>query len=376
MTTTSMTPQQANALALQELFATGTQMVVPLSPVSYSGISGQTGSISLDRAGIFRKLRVQVKVVIANSTAAAIALTPSPVAPYNVFNILSYKDFSGETRTNSHPAFIELVNNMKRGRPSNKIAANLENSTISSLLFNIPTSIPATGSETLTYEQEFPLEYGMGNFAGAVLAQTSNAQHTLNMTFAPALVGTDPWLYPYVGASVPAGITVSSVTVTVYQEYIQPASLANLPLLDLTTVYSILGNATDASNLVANTWKYIDYPVSRTILSTAIAFDNGATALNPGTDIAEFGIVNGGTLYPANMNTQYFLQRMRDALGADSAAGLYYLGSRVKPIDTSMYANVQYRFKPTAVSSGSYMAYGFEMFYPYGAALPGVIGGA
>ena len=374
--TTSMTPQQANAVAAAQLFATGTNMVVPLSPTAYTGISGQTGTIVLDRSGIFRKLRVQVQVVIANSTAAAIALTPSPVAPYNVFNVLSYKDFSGSLRTNSHPAFIELVNNMKRGRPSNKIAANLENSTISSLLYNVPTSIPATGSATLTYEQEFPLEYGMGSLSGAVIAQTSNNQHSLQLTFAPALVGSDPWLYPYVGASVPSGITVSSVNVTVYQEYIQPASMANLPLLDLTTVYAIEGNATDSSNLVANTYKYVDYPISRTILSAAFAYDNGASALNAGTDISEFGIVNGGTLYPAQMNTQYFLQRMRDAIGADSAAGLYYLGSRSKPIDTTMYANAQYRFRPSSANANSYMAYAFEMFYPYGAALPGIVSGA
>ncbi len=373
--TSHMTPQQANALAASELLATGTQMFVPLSPVSYTGISGQTGTIVLDRAGIFRRLRVQVQVVIANSTAAAIALTPSPVAPYNVFNQLSYKDFSGSTRTNSHPAFIELVNNMKRGRPSNKVAANLENTTISSLLYNVPTSIPATGSATLTYEQEFPLEYGLGSLSGAVMAQTSNNQHSLNLQFAPALVGTDPWLYPYVGASVPSGITVSSVNVTVYQEYIQPASLANLPLLDLTTVYAIEGNATDSSNLVANTYKYIDYPVSRTILSTAVAYDNGASAMNGGTDVSEFGIVNGGTLYPAQLNTMFFLQRMRDALGADSPAGLYYLGSRQKPVDTTMYANVQFRMKPSSVNAGSYIAYAFEMFYPYGAALPGIVTG-
>ena len=370
--TQQMTPQQQNAMAKAYLLSTGTDMIVPLAPVSGITLnSGQT-TITLDRAGIFRKLRMQVEVVIANSTAAAIDLVPSPVAPYNVFNTISYKDFSGALRTNSHPAIIEMVNNMKRGRPSNRIPSSLSSSGISPLLFNVPTSIPATGTATLTYEQEIPLEYGNGNMEGAVLAQTSNNQHSLVLNSAPGLVGTDPWLYPYVGA-LPAGITVSSINVTVYQEYIQPANINVLPLLDLMKVYAIEGNATDGNNLVANTYKYIDYPISRQILSFVFAYDNGAAALNPGSDITEFGIVNGGTLYPAQMNAMYFLQRQRDNLGADSPDGMYYFGSRRKPVDTTMYANMQARFKPSSANAGSYIAYGFEMVYDYGAALPGII---
>ncbi len=365
MAQTQMTPAQANALATAALLQRGIRIVRPLPAVSLN--TGQYAVIKLDRFGVFTGLRMQVQVTFSNSgTSSASLPTVSPFAPWNVFKNVVYHDFDGNDRINSAPFFIYAVESFKSRSLGPRIASSLNNF---SSLFQVPTSVPASGTATLQYEQAIPISYSNADFTGAVLAQVASGQHQLELTVGD-IVGSDPWTNAYVG-SLPSGVTISNIQVTVYQEVVQPQSYKELPLLSMGMCYGINGNLTDSTNLVQGQTKHINYANARKILSLGVAYDNGDT-FNDGSDITEFELLSNSSLYILKCNPGYLQQRMREHLAGDMPDGFYYFGSRSQPIDTSIYGNFQVGVKPNSVNSGAYLAYYFESIYPLGAPLPGI----
>jgi hypothetical protein len=69
---------------------------------------------------------------------------------------------------------------------------------------------------------------------------------------------------------------------------------------------------------------------------------------------------------------------MRNALGGDLAAGLYYYGHRRNPVSTFIFSQVQniITFGSTVGSSDTYVGYGFESTYGQSTPLPGIAYGA
>jgi hypothetical protein len=363
-TNSNISPAQANAMATAALLQNGIRIVRPLPPVSVT--PGSYEVIKLDRFGVFTGVRIQVSVTLNNRNSSAEKLTPSPFAPYNVFTRVVYHDFDGNDRINSAPFFVYAVESFKQRTLGPRIPSSLNN--LPSLL-SVPTSIPAGGSATLEYEQHIPISYSGSDFTGAVLAQVSSGQHQLEFNVGQ-IFGNDPWTSTYVGA-LPSGVTIGSITVTVYQEVVQPQNYNQLPLLSMGIAYGINGNLTDSTNLVQGQTKHINYANARKILSLGVAYDNGNT-FNNGSDITEFELLSNSSLYILKCNPQYLQQRMREHLAGDMPNGFYYFGSRAQPIDTSIYGNFQVGMKPSVVNSGAYLAYYFESLYPLGAPLPGI----
>ncbi len=367
MAQASMSPQQQNALAVARLHATAVNNRRMLPTVNL-GTGFQ--SIKLDNTGLFKRLFLRCRATISNSSAGAIALTPSVFGPHNILNTIAYKDFVGNYRTIAHPAILNIVNSMKSGRDvRNAVPSSLANANAGNILNN-PVSVPANGSATVIFQIEIPLCYSADNLTGIIPAQVAVGQHTLELTLGNWF-GPDPWLSPFVAAATPANITVGLLEVEVTQEFLQPQSLADVPMLAASTAYGIIGNMTDNASIVVNQEKYFNYPNARSILSLIFAFNNG-NAFNFGNDLSYIETIIGSANFPSKVTANFLLENMRQHLRSDSPPGIYYIGSRAQPINTTLYGQVQLGVMPTLVNANAYMAFGYEIFAPLNVPLPGI----
>ncbi len=364
--TASISPAQQNAMAVARLHATAINNRRMLPTVS---LGNGFQSIKLDNTGLFKRIFLRCSATLTNTSAAVMNFVQSPYGPHNILNNIAYKDFVGNYRTNSHPAFLNIVNSMKSGRDVRDAVPNSQSNVGASIVYNFPSTLAIGASATIKFQIEIPLCYSNDNLTGIVPAQVAIGQHTLELNVGN-FFGLDPFFSPYVGA-LPAGLTITPLNVVVTQEFLQPQSLADVPMLAASNSYGVIGNMTDNNTIIVNQEKYFNYPNARSILSLAFAYNNG-NAFNYGTDIGYVETIIGSSNFPSRVTPDFLLENMRQHLRADSPAGLYYVGSRSQPINTTLYGQVQIGVGPLVVNPGAYMAFGYEIFAPLNVPLPGI----
>ena len=362
---------QDNARDSLILRSTGMYMVRKLPPVTVTGL-GQQVKLNLERTGIVTGVLLKVTVPV-NITAVA---TASEFGPYNFLNQLQYTDFAGLQRINTQGSLLHMLNQYK----GHKIFGNAVNYSglptsekfLNTNITNVPTAIAAANLEFFIY---VPLAYDpRQDLRGAVLAQAIYGEHYLTMQLPSALVGGDPLVFPYTAGTVALN---GNITVQAYMEYIMPQSGANnLPLIDLQTIYALEGNMQDSTNITAGANKYLNWPNNRSILSALHVFNQAATGgtLNE-TDVNTVTLLGNSNTNIQELTPDVIRMRMRYMLGTDIASGVYYMPSRVQPITTQLYGNVQSVFNIATAGAGSYFLSQFESTYLSGTPLPGVIQG-
>ncbi len=356
-------PVQANFAARMNLLASGVKMVKKLQP--HSGALGSQIVIPLDRSGILTGVELHVSATL---NIAAADTTPNSFGIYSLLKSVTYTDFAAVNRSVIPGAFLNALNSIRLGKLFNDPASSLADAA-TNLLESPPNVINAAAP--LSFIVRVPLAYGPDDTTGAVLSQTATGNHYITVQLASALAGADDILFPY-GAGSTA--TIGDVTIVAFQEYIQPQSLAGLPIIDLSTIYGFEGNYTTSDNLSVGQEKYINYPNMRSVLSAMVAYNNG-NVYNPGTDISAVRVIANSNVNIIDATAKYLLLRQRNKLAADLAPGLYFLDTRRNPINTTLYGNVQIGLTPNSVGAASYMAYGFETKYPSGQPLPGIAQG-
>ena len=364
-------PFQQNMMARQMLLQTGISMVKRLQPVT--GSLGQQLKIPLLRMGIMTGVLLQFTVPVSISGGAA---TPSPVAPWNIAQVVSYQDFAGVQRTRTHGFQLWAAQSMKNADAMSAIPAMAYTGTAGPTLNSVTNVLAqpvAIGDADITFSLYVPMAYNPdSDLTGAVLTQTNVGEHFINIQLANALVNADPWIAPYIAGTVAAN---GNITVEAFQYYIQPQAMdaANLPIIDLSTVYGFEGAIQNTANIVTGQDVFINYPNNRSVLSALFNFENGGAFSTNGSD------VNGLTLL-ANSNTNFreltarlVKETMRNMVNSDLPGGSYFLSSRRQPILTQLYANVQARFSLGTVNAGvSQIISQYEVQYASGAPLPGI----
>jgi hypothetical protein len=413
-----MSPAQMNMMARQNLIATGlkfTKRLQSYSSLGSASILGATVRVPLDRTGIVTGVTLLFNVpYTANATgyAEVIGTYISQFFPFNIVTNITYTDFAGVKHVNTTGWMLHALNMLKGTRVIDNAHAMegyiTSETGINSNILGIQNA--ATGAAVLK-ASDFP-EYGNIFFSlyvplaydpesdlrGAVLAQTDRGEHYLNITFANALYGAtgDPLITPIAGGTAGtftlgnAGQTYgnSYIVVDAYQHYIMPQSGIspnNLPMIDLGTIYEVLGGLTDNSNIVANSNKFVNWPNNRAIVSALHVFDNPASttavgnALNE-TDMQQIILLINGNTNVKQMTPALVRYMQRYQLGVDLPSGTYYLSARKQPITTQLYGNVQTQFNIQTVNTEAaigtpYFMTQFESFYLSGTPLPGVIQG-
>jgi hypothetical protein len=373
-------PFQANLNARTALLATGVRQRKNLG--TFTGAVGGSTRVKLFNAGVLTSIKLDVTLPI-NTIGTATAV-PGRQAPYNVIDRIRLTDYDGTDRVNMSGFQAYILDSVRYRIPygiNNEgplLGASNTPPQLGGAVLSPSTPTAVSGSvQNLRFYLEVPVAYDPeSDLRGAILAQTAVGEMFVTIDWASLATlfnatGNDTNVYSGAGTTT---MTFGTPTVTVFQEYLMPQSLANgqipLPLIDLQTVYEIQGNIRTSDNLAANQEKLINFPNVRTVIGAYVNFvQNGQLRA---TDVSQFRLIaNGNNILREFSQYAQFIEQ-RNYLEGDLALGAYFWVFRQRPIETQLYGNVQMGITPNAVSGVSFMDYAFESFYTKGATLPGV----
>jgi len=377
-----MTPQQLNTIARAAIRARAVKMTQPIFSSTFTAASGNISTVQPNvnviprNVGMILGFWVKIAATVTNGSAVQINLTD--FGPANVLSQIQFTDLSNNNRIQTTGWHINFVNSIKARRPfgSAIVRTTGDDSPVNygANFAGVPTAaatIAAAGNTVVTMWYWVPLAYSDHDYRGAVYANVVNATMQLQLTFNPTPVvanGTDSTSAVYVGnaAGSVALAVISAVTVTVYQTYLDqiPAGPGGvlLPILDLGTIYEL--KSTVVNGMVANQDFPYQYANFRDFISTtAVYVNNGTTgARGSGTDI------NNWMLQSANFTNLFKKEpaliaiETRNHLTTDMPPGVYYFGSREKPISTVQYGNMELVLNAITATNSPYLLVGTEDF--------------
>lgn len=372
-------PGTQNLMARNLLLATGIKMTKRLQPVKADAMGAQL-QVPLLRMGIMTGITLHFTVDMGSVDAGS---TVSPYFPLNFVQGVQYTDFAGVNRTKTSGWELWAAQSLKAGEILGSTAYQAAGTALgafgyqNSNLFTRPDQAaakPAAGGKVY-FSLYIPLAYDpASDLTGAVLTQTNVGEHYVTINLANNTVGADTWAFPYqVG---PAPLGAGGITVEAYQHYIQPQSLnaAQLPLIDLSTVYGFEGAYQTTANIAAGQSTYINYPNNRSILSALVTFDNGNSGTPNETDVSGVTLLANSNTNFWEMSPRLMREQQRFTSDGDLPSGNYYFPHRRQPILTQLYANVQAKFDIATVAGAGAVQFvsQFEVQYPSGAPLPGI----
>jgi hypothetical protein len=232
---------------------------------------------------------------------------------------------------------------------------------------NVPATVADTATGVVTQWYYVPLAYTEGDYRGAVYANVVNATMQLQLTVNTAVVGTttgDSTLAIFKAAA-GAG-TATSATVTVYQDYLDQLPVGRqgiiLPQLDLSTIYEL--KQTTFTGIVAANDFPMQYSNFRDFVSTfAIYNSTGTTGRTAGTDTNYWALQSANFTNLWKVEPSLVALKTRQLMREDFPKGVYYFGSRHKPIATTQYGNMELVLNASAATAGSaYVLVGYEDF--------------
>lgn len=328
-------------------------------------VAGQSITLNVAPApvGIITRFVIEASAIVSNSGGADVQ-TRKQNGPYALFSNVSYIDTSNLTRINAPSWYLHHLATLRRRLAFN--AAYSSDSTIFGNNFNIslsPASVNSTNAATnLRVFFEVPLAYGPDDLRGAVNGNYINATQQLNLTINPNFFVTSTDTVNIAEAGYQSdGATLgdlTSVTVTVYQEYIDQFQGLPLPMIDLATQYLL--QVSGGYNPVQNTDLIVPYANFRSYLSTIMRYNNNGN-FNAGSDINYIAIRAANATDIVHYDPYLSAHLMRNLVGDDGPAGYYYVSHRDKPLFTNQYGNIAFVVQAGNVGgANSSMVFGYE----------------
>ncbi|MDE2104809.1 MAG: hypothetical protein KGL39_46660 [Patescibacteria group bacterium] len=330
----------------------------PLNPILQNGAGfGSVLTAQLRNVGLVKRLVIKVTGRITAGATGALTLTPLGLA--NVFSNITFTDLANNQRINTTGWHLVAVSTAKRRRVWGAAMTSDTpfgyGNNFSAVSAASPIAATAHGDFVFFVEVPFVRnDHDLrGVIMGAVATATMQVQCTLNPNFTVAS-GADPTSAVYQSSDATLG-TLSLLTFQVYQNYLdqyprQSNGAPILPALDIGTAYVL--NQTSSATPVANQDNAFPFVNQRQFLSTVAVYDN-AGVLNAGTDITSWKLTS------ANFTNISFTDPIMQALmgrvrvGDDFPKGMYYFDFNDRPIDTSVFGNMQLLFNPSAVGGAS-----------------------
>lgn len=330
-------------------------------------IQGVQQNIALRNIGMCKRLLLEVTGTVAASGAETQNLTKWGLA--NIFSQVIVTDLANYNRIQTNGWHLYTLASVRRQMAYG--AAFLNDAPVnfgSNVQVNdaVPTINAGTGAKTFRMFFELPLAYSDTDLRGAIYSAVVNAtwqvSYTVNPNFFVA-AGADPTNAVYQSSTAALG-TLSAVTVKLHQIYLDqlpftPQGQPILPYFDLATGYLIQTSA--ISNPPALGLDFpIQYPNFRNILSAVLQVDNGGQQ-NPGTDINYIGIQAANLSYLLQVDANTISLKTRNTIGDDLPSGSYLLETRMAPINTTAYGNMQIVLNMSAVNLPFTLGIGWEM---------------
>jgi len=364
--------QAQNLQNRQTVLAQGYPMLQQIFAATFQPASQSQINIPPQNVGLIRGFLVKMQATITNPGSGSSLLTLTPHGPANLVQSVVFTDLQNYQRINTSGWHLSLLNSAKQGRPffsstpSDSPIGYGSNYTV----IKAPATIAAGTSGTINMFYWVPLAYAENDLTGAIYANVVNA--TMNMqlnlaTAAQAVVANtaDPTLAIYQGAGAVAGVTLTNVNITVYQDYLDQLPINSnggpiLPGLDLNTIYE-LKNTSLTSVIVAQDF-YIGYSNFRHFLSTSVIYDNvsAGVAPTPGSDVNywSFRTANYTDTKKADPFTWSGITRRK--LMTDVPAGTYYFDHRSKPIYTTQTGNTNLVLNASVANTNAQTLVGWE----------------
>ncbi|MDR3562360.1 MAG: hypothetical protein P4N59_13145 [Negativicutes bacterium] len=303
-------------------------------------------------------VKVTATVSAAGGSAAA---TLSPIGAANILSQIVFTDLNNYTRINTAGWHLNMVNSAKGHHPWGGVFTSTAypsgyGNGFAVMSASNPTAGGANGNIEMWYY--VPLAYHSKDLRGAVYANVINATMNLQLTLNSnpvAAAGVDPTLAIYAGGTAATGGTVTTATVTVYQDFLDQLPVGKngviLPMQDLSTIYELKNTA-----LVGLTTG-LDFPIPytnfRSFLSTCAVFDNfGASVASPGADVNYWAIQSANFTNIMQIEPHLVALRARNKIMSDFAissafnVAAYYFDHRDKPINTVQYGNMELILNP------------------------------
>ena len=329
----------------------------PLNPVVQNGAGfGSVLTAQLRNVGLLKRLVFKCTGSITSGAADSLALTPLGLA--NVFSNVTFTDLANNQRINTTGWHLVAVSTAKRRRVwgaalTSDTPFGYGNNFAAISAANI--AINAAGNFVFFVEVPFVRnDHDLrGLILGAVATATMQVQCTLNPNFTVA-AGADPTGAVYQSSAAQLG-TLTNLTFQVYQNYLdqyprQQNGAPILPALDIGTAYVL--TQTSSATPVANQDNAFPFVNQRQFLSTVAVYDN-AGALNAGTDITNWKLTSANftNITYTDPIMQALMGRVR--IGDDFPKGMYYFDFNDRPIDTSVFGNMQLLLNPSNVGGAT-----------------------
>lgn len=375
-----MSAAQQNAIARAAIKARAVLMRQQIFTQTVTPANTPTVTVNPRNVGLI--LGFWVKVVATVNNGSAVQINPTDLANANVLSQIQFNDLQNNTRIQTPGWHLNMVNTIKSRRV-------FGTSFVRTTGFDSPINyganwtgdisnsgnIAAAGQGTMTMWYWVPLAYTHDDLRGCVYGNVVNATMQLSLTFAgqngvsvAAANGADSTLAMYVGNAAGAvnAVTISSATITVYQEYYDQLPMGPngvlLPITDLATIYE-LKQTTQTAIVAGQDFPY-QYANFRNFLSTIVGYVNNGTtgARGTGADLNYLALqsANFTNIWKVEPALQSLLTRQK--IGVDMPPGFYYIDSREKPINTTQYGNMQLILNPITATNNPYELVGVEDF--------------
>lgn len=312
-------------------------------------------------AGLLTRLIVEVNATFG--TLASGTTTETNIGRANLLSNIQFTDLQNNQRHNTTGAHLALTSTMKRHFPFGTAFTAGQSFAAAQIGANAPLSTataPTTsvaGSARCVYE--VPVSISNKDLRGGIFLGVYGAQLSLQLQINPnpaPFAGDDTYAVFYGTA---ATSTITSVTVTVYQEYYDQLPMNNgayvLPPLDISTVYQL--TRTQFNNFTAGQDYYIPFANYRKYLSQNFIYNNSGTSggrTNDGSDLSYIAQVAANFAFIFKEEPLERKRVQREQMMTDLYNGLFIYRYYDKPIDTQNYGNMQLDINPITAGASSY----------------------
>ncbi|MDE2019995.1 MAG: hypothetical protein KGJ13_06655 [Patescibacteria group bacterium] len=355
--------QAMNDQARAYVLANSREMFQQVAGNSITGtIPGQVVNVPLRNVGLVKRLILKITGTVAQGAAETQSLTKYGLA--NICSNINVTDLSNYQRVNTTGWHLTNLATLRRQGAYG--AAFLNDSPVNYgsnfSVNNCPAQI--TTAKNFSFYYEIPLAYSDTDLRGAIYSAVVNATWNLQFTINPNFFvasGADSTLAVFISSTAQLG-TLSNVNYTVFQVYLDQLPFAGpnpiLPLFDLATGYLLIN--TNQTALSVNQDFPVQYPNFRQILSTMFIYDNGGT-LNTGSDLNYIGIQAANLVFLFKTDPATVALKTRNTIGDDLPPGSYCIETRMQPINTTAYGNMQLVLNPSTVNANANVLMGYEM---------------
>lgn len=361
--------QRQNAIARDTVLSRSVDMKQQIftGTIAAANVRNTVLNVPVRNVGLIKRFIVEVSGAIVQ--AAAETLTRTAFNGANIFSQIVFTDLSNNTRIQTTGWHMHLLACARRQQ-----VFGAAYTTDSPVLIGANTNVmtipsPVTTTQNFRFFYEIPISYSDFDLRGSIYAgvvnATMNLQLTVNPNFVVASTG-NPTEAVYISSSTDLG-TINNFTVTVYQQYLDQLPMTNqgpiLPLMDLSTVYLL--NNTVASAMVVNQDFSVPFANFRDFMSTIAIYDNFGGSAASGAELNYIALQSANYTNIWKMDPYALALQTRNIIGDDfpaqAARYTYYIDTRMKPITTIQYGNMELVWNFAAVqASTSALKVGYE----------------